>query len=339
MLQACADARSSIRFEQYVLDPDTIGKRFIHMFIRKAHEGVSVQLLLDWYGSRALYASDEVKRMTDAGIHIRFFRPPSPAWLLRGPRLLPRDHRKMLMIDDRTTFIGGVCVYDATTDWRDTMIELSGTITQQCLHIFNQTWLKISQDECSIKAHPDFETDMHVSVYANAPDSDEHLFTDALIEKIYHATDHIILATPYFTPGRTLLPALTDALKRGVRLDIILSDQSKYAPYVVGKALCGTLIQQGACIYYYKPSMLHLKMMIIDHTWAAIGSCNLDGLSMHRNQEVMLTITCPDVITTLHTHIKKDISESSVFSYTDWKNRPLSQKISARLLSPFKSYL
>jgi len=230
MLHACSDAQTSIYLEEFILAPDTIGTAFVDVFIRKAQEGLTVKLILDWYGCKELKWSEQYQRLVDGGVEVAFFRPPSWKWLFKNPNLFPRDHRKLLIIDEHVTFVGGVCIYDDITHWRDTMVELSGSITQQFLHIFNRMWEKIEGDETTITAHPGFETHTGFSVYANAPDSDESHFTDALIEQMEGATNSIKLATPYFTPGSKLLPALEAALARGVKVEILLSNYSKYAP-------------------------------------------------------------------------------------------------------------
>lgn len=339
MLRACEEAESSILLEEFILEPDEIGRRFTDVFIRRAEEGLEVRLLLDGFGCRALMRSDLNDRLEAAGVKVRYFRPAELRWrtLIRGP--FPRDHRKLLILDRQKTFVGGVCIYDEISDWRDTMVEVDGPLTRQFTHVFEGMWDKVAGDETEVEAHPDFETNSEFSVYANAPDSDEHCFTDELISRIEQARDSIRMTTPFFTPGSTLLPALEGALARGVKTEIILSDYSYYAPYVVGKRLCGDLIRRGAEIYFYEPQMLHLKTMIIDAEWAAIGSCNLDGLSIHENQEAMLASTQPAFVQALDRQYDDDLASSARFTLTDWQARPLHQKLAGWLLSPFRRYL
>ena len=340
MLSACERATKSIHLEEYVLDPDTIGTRFCEVLKRQAFAGVKVHLLLDWWGCREFKASHLCRQLGDAGVSIRFFRAPSWRWIAQSPRFFPRDHRKILILDEDEAFIGGVCLYDKVKNWRDTMVQLSGGgIAKQLLHVFHQTWHKTSNEDSLHKAHPDFETDAHFSIYANAPDSDENQFSGWLIEHIEQAKQSIKLSTPYFTPGHQLMSAFLAALGRGVNIEIILSHYSKFAPYSYGKHCLGELIKAGAAIYYYQPIMLHLKMMLVDEQNAAIGSCNLDGLSLYRNQEVMLT-SCDEAFTReLSSHFETDKTASARFSYADWESRPLHQKIAGYALQPFTMYL
>jgi len=339
MLAACAAAEQTIDVEEFVFQPDPIGERFAEVFINRAKAGVKVRLLLDWWGCKKLIGTDLLTRLTENGVDVRFFRPPSWSWVIKAPRFFPRDHRKIFIIDDTLAYTGGVCIQDSYRDWRDTMVKVRGTLVDQLKHIFDQTWHKTYGAEEEIKAHPDFTDAKNFSVYANAPDSGEHNYSNLLIKKLDNAEKSIRLVTPYFTPGDHLLTKLNEALARGVSVEIILSNYSKYAPYVVGKMLSGDLIKRGAKIYYFEPTMLHLKVMIIDGNWSALGSCNLDGLSLNHNQEVMIASDDDDFTSTLMQHFEGDIKQSNRFDHRQWQHRPLSEKWMGHLLSPFSHYL
>lgn len=339
MIETCNTATASIEMEEFVFEPDPIGERFCNIFIERAKKGVKVRLLLDWWGCKKFINSRQHKQLINCGIEVRFFREPEVKWLYKKPRLLPRDHRKILIVDQKTAYTGGVCVKQAYKDWRDTMVAVSGTLVEQLSHVFERTWLKTKKEEESIEAHPDFSGSDEFSIFANAPDSNETNYSDLLIQKIEAAESSIKLTTPYFTPDYKLLDPLHNAIDRGVDVQIILSDYSKYAPYVVGKRLCGSLIQAGATIYYYQPSMLHLKTMIIDNKWAALGSCNLDGLSLYQNQEVMLTSTEHNFIEKMVSDFNNDKSMSQRMGNDEWLNRPSSEKLAGLLLSPFRWWI
>ncbi|WP_417318892.1 phospholipase D-like domain-containing protein [Emcibacter sp.] len=339
MLAECRDAEKSIRMEEYIFHPDSIGNRFIDLFIAKAREGVDVRLLLDWYGCLELIGSSRLKELENAGVRVCFFNKPRLAWLKRF-NFFPRDHRKILMIDERSAYIGGVCIYDTIHDWRDSMLRLEGKVIQQLRYIFEQSWAKSqASDDEEIDAHPDFETDGDISIQANAPESGEHYFIDSLLEQIDAAEKSVKLATPYFTPDQRLSKALVRAVQRGVDVQILLSDYSGYAPYVVGKHCCGGLLAAGIRINYYEPSMLHLKMMIVDGNWAAIGSCNLDGLSLHQNHEAMLVSNRKEIVETLGDHFSRDLAQSPSYEMPDWRGRPLKEKLAGYLFYPFRRYL
>ncbi|MAR56264.1 MAG: hypothetical protein CMM93_03695 [Rickettsiales bacterium] len=341
MLQLCESAQSTIDLEEYILESDVIGKRFCEVFLQKAKEGIKIRLLLDWWGCRPFFHSSEYKELLAAGVEIRPYRAPNASWIRIPVPITPRDHRKVLIVDDERVMAGGVCIYDKIRGWRDTMVTLNGDITEQFQYIFNQTWRKTDNENSVVKIHPNFEasSDSSFSVYANAPDADEHYFTDTLIWRIDHAQHSIRMTTPYFTPGHRLYPALINALERGINVEIILSDYSKYMTYVVGKRIAGELARKGAHIYYYQPSMLHLKMMIIDEEWSAIGSCNLDGLSLHRNQEAMLCSSHPKFIQALMSHFNQDLESVELMTLRDWQNRPMHERIMGYLLLPLRSRL
>lgn len=337
MLEACAKAKISIDIEQYIIQPDNIGTQFVDILCQKAKEGVNIRLLLDWWGSREFLKSELCKRLKAQGVKVDVFRSPQWKWSVSSPRFFPRDHRKLLIVDNEVSFIGGVCIYDSISTWRDTMVEMRGGLTKQLTYVFNSTWCKTEGK--AVDAHPDFETDNSFSIYANNPEKNHNHFTETLLEKIDNAQDTVRLVTPYFSPAALLMHSLGRALARGVKLEILLSSHSKYAPYVVGRKIVGSLIQQGAAIYYYEPHMLHLKMMIVDRSWAAIGSCNLDGLSLHQNHEAMLTARDDSFIQTLLDHFEEDKFKSKGFSYANWRARPFSEKLMSNLYHPMRRYL
>ena len=339
MMSACRQATSSICLEQYVLDPDNIGQAFVDIFVDKAKEGVRVQLILDWWGSKTLRHHAMYRQLVDAGVHVLFYRPYSISWIWSKDRFFPRDHRKLVIIDDHTVFVGGVCMYDKITNWQDSMVQVEGACVEQFTHLFSQMQQKITNKEQQVSAHPDFNNDKDYSVYANAPDSNENHLTKTLMKHIAKANTSIELATPYFVPSNQLLAVLMDACKRGVKVDILLSKYSKFAPYAVGKYLAGRLLKAGIRISYYDPCMLHLKAVLVDDRWVAIGSCNLDGLSIYQNQEVMLTSSHPafirDIKQLLHTHL----SNTTPLTLTQWQTRPFIEKITAPILLIFRKYL
>lgn len=340
MIAAIEAAETSILFEEYAYDDDVIGRRFTNTLIRKANEGVDIRLLLDGWGCYGFSRSDMCRELENAGVDICFFRPLSFERIITL-KFFPRDHRKLLITDRETVLVGGVCVYDAITGWRDTMLELTEPhITEQCIELFEDTWVRAHGNDKAKKAL--YEQDGgedDLTIYANTPSKGSHFFTDKLLQRIHTARNVIRMTTPYFTPHEALLEALYDAAARNVKVELLLSDYSKFGPYVVGKHMAGTLIDNGVHIYYYKPSMLHLKMMIIDNDWAALGSCNLDGLSIKQNEEMMLVTNRTHMIEVMHGHFDHDLSQCERMRYADWRRRPLLQKIAGHALMPMRRYL
>jgi len=338
MLEACTQAKHSIQVEEFVLIEDEVGEKFINVFEERAKAGIGVQLLLDGWGSKELLNSQRLKKMKKAGVKVAFYRPFK--WW-KPWEILPRDHRKIFIIDEESAFIGGVCLYDEVKYWHDMMVKVSLPLAAQFTYIFSQSWKQIEQlGEIEISSHPEFETNDSLSIYANSPETEDHDFTDKLLEKIDSSQQSIQLVSPYFTPSRKVIRALKKALNRGIDVKIFLSNKlDKAPPYYVAKQLSGTLINMGAKIYYYQPNVIHLKAMVIDDSWAAMGSCNLDGLSIHHNREAML-------IGTEHSFVERILEEFSIvqndslrFSYEDWQARPISQIILGNLLKPLRNYL
>jgi cardiolipin synthase len=340
MLESCQQAEQSIYIEEYALEPDQIGNRFIDLLIEKAQQGLKVRLMLDWWGCRPLTRSKRFKEMCDAGIKIRLFREPSWQWIYRRPRFFPRDHRKIMVIDEKISFIGGVCIYDAITQWRDTMVKIYDQgITNQLLCVFKSMWAKVEGDETAVTAHPTFETNHAFSIYANAPESGEYMISDWLVSQIRCATRCIKLTTPYFVPSKRVMEALVEALDRGVDVEILLSRPVRFPVYVLGKHMCGKLIRHGAKVFYYNPGMIHVKMMSFDDEIGAIGSCNMDGLSIQQNEEVMLIAKDRAFVKEMLANYANDRAQSDRYELVDWNNRPFHQALVGYLCLPFKRYL
>lgn len=339
MLNACSEAENSIYIEEYVLDPDDIGTRFIALAERKAKQGVTVKLLLDWWGCKPLYYSSIPQRLQKAGAEIKFYRTPRLSWLLNPTKLFPRDHRKLVVTDNAKAFVGGVCMYDKINHWRDTMVEFEGTLAPKLGQFFKQTWDNMP-DKSNNEALLDRDNPSDAfRVFANTTHDKDTFFTTHFFEKLNSAQHNIKLVTPYFTPNEALMKTLIAACDRGVVVEILLSSHSKYAPYVVGKKLAGRLIEAGVKIFYYQPVMLHLKQIMIDDTWTAIGSFNLDGLSLQQNEELMLTSADKSFNQTLLEHYKADKNNAEHFTYQDWQARPLSEKVASKFLLPLRGYL
>ena len=338
MLEACKGAEKSIDLEEYIMLPGDIGDRFTNILADRARAGVKVRLLLDWWGCKDFYSSDLPKRLRAAGAEVAFYRPPSLA-SLSPVRFFPRNHRKVLIVDKKTTFAGGVCIFDNIRDWRDSMVEFDGEVSDQLLTLFNSTWDFVTRGIPVAENGVNFSTNRPYAVIANAPHTNNTNFTKLFREKLHKAHRRVRLSTPYFSPVGAVLKPLFDLLDRGIELELILSDYSKYAPYVVGKKLCGPLIERGAKVHYYQPSMLHLKQVIVDDSWCAIGSFSLDGLSMRQNEEVMITTGDAKFIAELQAQFEHDRARSKPFSLDDWRGRPWQEKASGTLLRPFRRYL
>ncbi len=339
MLDAAYSAKKSLKIEQYAIDPDDIGTKFVKCFIDKAKEGLDVQLLIDGWGCYNLTKSELYTQMIDAGVKVTIFRPVNFKRLATFS-VLPRNHRKMHVYDDEVVFVGGICLYDEIRDWRDTMLEVYDEhIVQQCLAVFSDTCDRADDNMTygDMPYHKDDEHDM--TIYANAPTVKKQRFTHVLHQMIDNAQEHIVLTTPYFAPDDELMSSIKAAAARGIKVDILVSDYAKIGPYTVSKKIARTLIECGTNIYYYTQNMLHLKMMIIDRKWAAIGSCNLDGLSIRQNEEIMLATSRESVVEELFTHYQADLQGCKPFTIADWHNRTIKEKFVGAVCYPFRHYL
>ncbi len=340
MLAACQQASQAIDLEEYILKPDEIGTRFLEVLLAKAKSGITVRLILDWYGCRELYRSAWHQRLTDAGADVYFYHPPQASWLV-PTRFFPRNHRKVLMVDNEIAFVGGICLYDKIRSWRDTMTEVrGGTLPKDIKRVFDATAEAIDTQKPARETQLVSANDPHspFHLYVNSPAQEARAFTEVFYNLLKSSERRIWMTTPYFVPTTQLQQTLLAAAQRGVEVKILLSKYSKRTAHILGKALIGPLIQAGVEVRYYQPDMLHLKQILIDD-WAAIGSFNLDSLSVKRNEELMITSQDPDVLETLESHWHNDIQQSQAVSYQDWQQRALQQKVLETTLWPLRAYI
>lgn len=351
MLSRIDEASHSIYLEEFILLPDKIGMRFLNALYKKASEGVKVKVLLDWFGCKTPFWFDcekplrnkHLKDFSHPNLEIIFYNEPNKNWFFGSSNFLPRDHRKLLIIDEKILFIGGVCIYDKITNWRDTMVEMTKShVVKTAVNLFNANYDGVLNHGSGAKImhnRLDEYSDTDFKILAHCPNSNENQFFDYLKERIENAVHNIRLTTPYFSANGNVMKLLKAAAKRGIKVELILSKYSEYHIYVVGKHKIDELIKENIHIYYYNPSMMHLKMMIIDGKWGAIGSCNLDNLSLKHNEEIMLVSEDLEFCEALTQHFKEDRSQSSIYTMVKWLNRPLNEKIMGNLLFPMREYL
>ncbi len=336
MVAACENAKKSIKIEEFILSDDETGRRFTDIFSQKIKDGCSVKLILDGWGAREFLDTTLHQKLLTEGVEIEIYRPVN--WL-KPHEILPRDHRKILIVDDNEAYIGGVCLTNKVTSWFDTMVKTEGNLIPQIVHIFEKSWRQFSNSDDDTDSHPHFETEDELSLFANSPDSNRQFFTEKLLEQLNACEQEISIVTPYFTPSKRLVDCLINKAQQGVKVEIILSQKlDKTSPYYVAKELAGTLLKSNIHVYYYQPQVIHLKAMLVDN-WAAIGSCNFDGLSIEHNREAMIA----GIDKVFYEDVKKLLDnvkmDSKKIDLTDWKKRSFIEKVMGKLLFPFRSYL
>ncbi len=339
MLAAIEHAHKSIDLEQYIFEHDAIGERFTEALIRRAHEGIKIRVLCDTAGSYYMYNSSMPLRLRAAGIEVRFFNHISPWRIHTISSWFFRDHRKLLIIDGKTTFTGGVGIRDDMIKWRDTSLSITGPVTFTISHSFNQMWKK-AEKKIFFRFKKSKNSGNVWNFVTNAPRFHQRKLYHLYIDVIRNAEKRIYITTPYFIPDMRLLRVLRLAARRGVDVRIIVPYSSDVA-WVdrVSRSYFRALLHSGVRIYRYTPSFIHTKTAIVDNDWATIGSFNLDNLSFLYNYEGNITSSNKECVTQLAQQFNNNLTQCEEIRKDTWDKRPLGQKIMEYISWPLRKIL
>jgi len=347
MLLAIRSAQKSITFETFIYWSGVTGEEFSQAFSERARAGVPVSIIIDWAGSTRMDAA-LLASMQAAGVELHRYRPLH--WYNLG-HMNNRTHRKLLVVDGRIGFTGGVGIADQwigdggdPEHWRDTHFRFEGPVVAQLQAAFNDNWIKTTGKVLhGLDYFPALQEvggiDAHVFVASPSGGSDSmHLM---YLLAITAAGASIDLEASYFVPDTLLIEALVAALQRKVRVRILLPGPHSDALTVkiASKADWGDLLQAGAEIHVYQPTMLHTKMLIIDGEFVSVGSTNFDIRSIRLNDEASLNIYNSDFAGQMTRVFENDLLSAKPYSLAVWLNRSLLEKLSEIILLPIKSQL
>ena len=347
MLGAIRAAKTSITFETYIYWAGDIGQEFADALSERARNGVKVHVLLDWVGS-AKVDKDLIEKMTAAGVQIRKFHPPH--WSHLG-RLNNRTHRKILVADGRVAFTGGVGIAPKWTGraqdpehWRDTHFEVRGPVVAQIQAVFLDNWIKVTGD---VLHGPDYFPLLEPAgtalsqMFSSSPNGGSESMRLMYLFAITAASRSIDLSASYFVPDELTARTLLEAMKRGVKVRIVVPGEHTDSETVrhASRATWGPLLAAGAVIAEYRPTMYHCKVMIVDGLLASVGSTNFDNRSFRLNDEATLNIVDADFAKQQIAIFEADLNQSRQITFDEWNQRPLREKIGERLASLIGSQL
>jgi cardiolipin synthase len=347
MLGAIARAERSITFETYIYWSGDVGQRFSDALSERARAGVKVHVVLDWVGSGRMDQS-MLDEMAKAGVEIEKYHPPR--WYTIG-RFNNRTHRKLLVVDGRIGFTGGVGVADKwdghaqdIDHWRDSHFRLEGPAVAQMQAAFLDNWLETR----GVLLHGgDYfpaiapAGDHVAQVFrSSATDGSESVRLMYLLS-IASAKRSVLIANAYFVPDAFAVRELVQAAQRGVQVELIVPGQKTDAVVVrwASRALWGELLQAGVKIYEYQPTMYHVKVMCVDDCWTTVGSTNFDNRSFRLNAEANLNIMNEEFAREQGRAFEADKAKSTPVTYARWKKRPLLQRIGERFSLLFRPQL
>lgn len=339
MLDAIRGARRSVNYEGYIFWNDTTGRRFAGALAERAHAGVPVNLLLDWVGSKKLGDSLE-QVLRDAGVHVAWFRPLR--WYSLD-RLNQRTHRKLLVVDGRVGFTGGIGLCDLfrghaqdEDHWRDSQYRAEGPVVGQMQATFLDNWVQTGGGLLDGPAYfppPDSVGGVRAqAVQSNPGDGTENLRLMYLLA-VASAERSIRIANAYFVPNTLTVEMLVAARRRGVDVEIIVPGKIGDAAVVrrASRAKWGPLLEAGVRIYEYQPTMYHMKVMIVDDYWVSVGSTNLDNRSFRLNDENNLNVYDEEFARAQAAVFEEDRRRSREITLDAWRRRPLRERLAEQL--------
>jgi cardiolipin synthase len=347
MLQAIRSARRTITFETFIYWSGEIGRLFAEALAERARAGVKVHVLVDWVGSKRMDTA-HIGSMTAAGVEFRKYRPLR--WYNLN-RLNNRTHRKLLVVDGRIGYTGGVGIAQMWTGngqdpehWRDSHFRIEGPVVAQLQAAFLDNWVETSGAVLHGSDYfPEPEpagTDSAQLFISSASGGGDSMALMYLLA-ITAAQRTIDLSSAYFVPDDLARKALTDAMARGVRVRIITPGRHMDVETVrrASRARWGALLAAGAEIHEYQPTMYHCKVFVVDGLLVSVGSTNFDTRSFHLDDEASLNVYDAEFARQATEVFERDLTRARRISLAEWKSRPLRERIMERLASLLGSQL
>ncbi|KRG44106.1 cardiolipin synthase [Stenotrophomonas pictorum JCM 9942] len=347
MLEAIHSAQKTITFETYIYWSGQIGQEFADALAERARAGVQVKVMVDWVGSLKM-DTRLLDQIRDAGAEVHQYRPLK--WYNLG-RLNNRTHRKLLVIDGKLGFTGGVGIADQWSGhaqdgehWRDLHFRIEGPAVAQIQAAFNDNWIKTTGQVLNGADYfpplvPAGEMDAHMFVASPAGGSESmHLMYLMAIAAAEHTID---LQAAYFVPDELIIKALITARHRGVRVRVTLPGKHIDSETVrlASKAHWGELLLAGVEIYEYQPTMMHNKLLIVDGVMSSVGSTNFDVRSFRLNDEASLNVYDAAFAARMTDVFDADLEHTVRYTYAMWEQRPLKEKFMEKFILPIKSQL
>lgn len=343
MLEQIAQAERDVALELYLVEDGRCSERLIDSLVAAAARGVEVRCLFDGFGALGL-GKASCARLLEVGVHLRYFNPLR--WR-RGLRNLHRDHRKILLVDQRVAYVGGTGSTDDfwTPDeepsrWHEVMVSIEGPLVAHWQLLFDYQWLACvgkrpwRPEEAPGLAHlpplPPSGQGMGRLAYADARQHKD--IVQSLVRSIRRAKQRVWLATPYFLPSWKVRRALLHAARRGVDVQLLLTSRNtdhrpvRYA----GQRYYPRLLRAGVRIHEHGPRFLHLKMALVDD-WVSVGSCNFDHWNLRFNLEANLEALDVDFTRAVAECLRAGIASAQEITLEAWRARPLLKRFKQRL--------
>ena len=346
MFAAIRAARDHVNLESFIIEDDEVGREFSTLLLEQQAKGVQINVIYDSIGGistpKAFF-----DKLRAGGISVLEFNPLNPVAVMTPWHINNRDHRKILVVDGRMAFIGGINISSVYSSgsvlhsigkadepaiaWRDTDLQIEGPAVAEFQKLFMTTWEKQKGKPLAAKDYfPALAPQGKEIVRAigSTPDDPYSQFYLTLISAIDNAEKELHITQAYFVPGSRLLKSLTDAAARGVDVRLVLPSRTdSESTFHAGRAHYSSLLKAGVKIFERRGALLHSKTAVIDGVWSCVGSSNLDWRSFLDNDEVNAVVLGREFAGQMETMFARDLSYSQAIDPAAWERRSLVLRI------------
>jgi len=347
MLGAIRAAKSTITFETYIYWSGSIGREFVDALSERARAGVRVHVLLDWVGSLKMEQA-LVDEMTQAGIQVeRFHEPHWTHW----NKLNNRTHRKLLVVDGRIGYTGGVGIADHwrgqarnPEEWRDNHFRVEGPVVAQMQSVFHDNWMRATGAVLHGDAYfPALKPagDLAAQMFSSSPSGGSESMHLMYQLAITAARRSIELSNSYFVPDEMTIRTLIEAARRGVKVRVIVPSGHIDSEIVrkASRGSWGPMLQAGIEIAEFQPTMFHVKGLVVDGVFSSVGSTNFDNRSFRLNDEANLNVLNREFGSVQQRVFDQDWARARRITLAEWQTRPWSERFLERLATLLRSQL
>jgi cardiolipin synthase len=348
MMAAARAATTSINLETYIFDQDPIGLQFAELLMEKQRQGVAVNVMYDSVGTLGTPEAF-FERMRAAGIRMVAFNPVNPAKAKGNWSINNRDHRKLMVVDGRVAFTGGINISADYANsslfrsrrkpdnvdknkvgWRDTHVKIEGPAVAPLQWAFVNNWVRQEGGELSARDYfPRLAPvgDKFVRVLATEPGSNSEIYKSLMVA-VQEAKKSVHITSAYFVPDQQVVDALIAAAKRGVDVKLVLPGVSDHGLVMyAGQAFYEQLLAGGVKIFQLQVAVLHAKTAVIDGAWSTIGSANIDRRSFIHNYELNVVVIDPAFGRDMESAFNEDLRDSKEVTLEHWRDRPWADRV------------
>lgn len=337
MISEIERAEEYVFIETFIWQADSVGRRFVDTLARKAREGVKVYAIFDELANLGQPASFKDFPEEIYTLRFRSFSGPSD---VVNPRSLHRDHRKILSVDGRVSFVGGFNIGEIYTRWRGTHLRVKGATVHEVERAFVGFW-NMHRARGLPEIAPIKGRSWNPATVLHSNDPYRHTFPirDLYLRNIDAADENISITSAYFTPGATLRDALIKAARRGVDVQVLIPRYSNHALVDwLARQHLGYLLRAGVKVFEYKDFMVHAKTATVDGIWSTVGSANVDTLSLFGLHETNLEVYSESFAHRLEAMFELDKTNAEELTLGKWETRPLPVKFFEKALRPLRLF-